>query len=135
MSHVPAATLLAILLMAPLTWARAQAGAELCAIIEATPDTQGCRVRLLNPAAAGELPSIVAGACRAGTQLTVELPSSGLYQQVVTSLCQSSPVRASPKMFTCYVRLTSQGRGNNRHNSGVALEHNPMLDRHAAPGA
>lgn len=114
-------------------WTTVDAG--LCAIVEATPDGRSCQVRLLNPAAAGELPDIIAGACAPGTQLTIELPSSGLYQQFVSSLCQSTPVRASPKMFTCHMRGMSQGRGKNRQNSGVALEHNPMLDHHAARGA
>ncbi|HJS87818.1 MAG TPA: hypothetical protein VJ779_20390 [Acetobacteraceae bacterium] len=135
MDHAKAATLLALLLTAPASLTHGQAEAELCATIEASPDRQHCQVKLFNSAAAGELPNVIAGACPAGTHLTVELPSSGLYHLLVSSLCQSPPVQTGPKMFTCLMRGTSQGRGGNRQNSGALLEHHPMLDRHAAHSA
>ena len=77
MDHAPSATLLSVLCAALAIGVCARADTELCAIVEASPGRQGCQVRLLN-AAAGELAGLVARACPPGTQLTVELPSTGL---------------------------------------------------------
>ena len=133
MDRAPPATLLGLLCAALIASARADT--ELCAVVEASPGGTSCRVRLLNAAAAGELPDLVAHACPPGTQLTVEIPSSGLYQKLVSSLCRSTPVRAGSKMFTCPMSGPSQGSGGSRQKPGAALEHHPMLDDHAAPGA
>ena len=135
MDHAPSATLLSVLCAALAIGVCARADTELCAIVEASPGRQGCQARLLNAAAAGELVGLVARACPPGTQLTVELPSTGLYQPLVSSLCRSTPVRAGPKMFTCAMRGPSQGSGESRQNSGAALERHPMLDDHPTPGA
>ena len=112
MDRAHPATLFAILCAALIGSARADT--ELCAVVEASPGGTGCHVRLLNAAAAGELPGLVARACPPGTQLMVELPSSDLYQLFVSSLCRSTPVRDGPKMFTCPMRGPSQGSGGSR---------------------
>ena len=112
MRHALFAPLLGVLCTALI--ASAQAETELCATVEAVPGGQSCQVRLLNAGAARELPGLVARACPPGTQLTVELPSRGLYRPLVSSLCQSTPVRVGPRMFTCPMREPSQGSGESR---------------------
>lgn len=87
------------------TLARAESYAQVCATVEA--DSGRCKVKLLNPAAVDELPRMVVSECQPGTHLTIEAPSSRLYQQLVSVLCRPGGTStAAANVFSCVLRGT-----------------------------